>query len=67
MGGTASGGAAQQWSVLLDEGNAPADLAAARLAGAEVGFDDALAWSARLCRSKGDAFRVSGTLGAGGC
>ncbi|MEU1283453.1 SMI1/KNR4 family protein [Kitasatospora sp. NPDC005856] len=54
---------AQQWSVLLDEGDTPPHLAAARLAGDDVGFEDALAWSARLGRSSGDAFRVSGTPG----
>ncbi|MFD9687762.1 SMI1/KNR4 family protein [Kitasatospora sp. NPDC059088] len=57
---------AQQWSVLLDEGNAPPDLAAARLAGADVSFDEALAWSARLGRSSGDAFRFSNTCGPSG-
>ncbi|MGF1427504.1 SMI1/KNR4 family protein [Kitasatospora sp. LaBMicrA B282] len=57
---------AQQWSVLLDEGNAPPNLAAARLAGADVSFDDALAWSARLGRGSGDAFRLSSTFGPSG-
>ncbi|MFE2728178.1 SMI1/KNR4 family protein [Kitasatospora sp. NPDC059327] len=57
---------AQQWSVLLHEGNTPPNLAAARLAGADVSFDDALAWSARLGRSTGDAFRMSDTHGLNG-
>ncbi|MFD5466088.1 hypothetical protein ACFWIQ_25130 [Kitasatospora sp. NPDC127059] len=57
---------AQQWSVLLDEGNAPPNLAAARLVSDDVGFDDAPAWSARLGGISGDAFRVSGTFGSSG-
>jgi hypothetical protein len=48
--------------VLLDAGNVPPHLAAAHLAGPDAGFDDALAWSARLGRSSADAFCMSGTL-----
>ncbi|MEU6972727.1 hypothetical protein AB0A71_34430 [Kitasatospora aureofaciens] len=54
---------AQQWSVLLDKGNTPPNLAAVRLAGFDLSFDDALSWSARLGRSSGDTFRISSVPG----
>ncbi|MGW3178823.1 SMI1/KNR4 family protein [Kitasatospora sp. NPDC001119] len=57
---------AGQWAVLLDQGALPATLAAARLAGAEVPDDVALAWAERLGRFVGEPFTVAGTLAPDG-
>ncbi|MEV3860330.1 SMI1/KNR4 family protein [Streptomyces sp. NPDC050095] len=49
---------AAQWAELLDEGKAPAGLAAAKLAGADVTFEEALRWAARLGQDTGGALVV---------
>nr|WP_202539444.1 SMI1/KNR4 family protein [Streptomyces sp. SID8379] len=46
---------AEQWAALLDEGKAPAGLAAAQLVGADVTFEEALRWAARLGHDTGAA------------
>ncbi|WP_329124658.1 SMI1/KNR4 family protein [Streptomyces sp. NBC_01465] len=54
-----------QWAALLDgAAGAPPTLAAARLSGADVSLDDALAWAARLGIDTGGALRMTGTLGS---
>ncbi|MEV0173661.1 SMI1/KNR4 family protein [Streptomyces sp. NPDC050803] len=55
-----------QWAALLDGHKAPPALAAAALAGKDAGFDDALAWAARLGLDTGDALRVTGTFKSAG-
>ncbi|MFG3044537.1 hypothetical protein ACGFZR_06360 [Streptomyces sp. NPDC048241] len=52
----------QQWATLLNSGKVPPALAAARLAGAGVTFDDALALASRLRLDTDDALRVAGSL-----
>ncbi|MGV9341400.1 SMI1/KNR4 family protein [Streptomyces sp. NPDC003688] len=52
----------QQWAALLDSGNVPPALAAVRLTGAGVTFDDALALASRLCLDTDDALRIVGSL-----
>ncbi|MFF8995570.1 SMI1/KNR4 family protein [Streptomyces sp. NPDC014983] len=52
----------QQWATLLDHGKVPPALAAARLTGDGVTFDDALALASRLCLETNDALRVVGSL-----
>ncbi|MFJ8083250.1 SMI1/KNR4 family protein [Streptomyces sp. NPDC096205] len=57
----------RQWTAVLDEGKAPATLAAAHLTDTEATFDDALAWAARLGMDTEDALRMTGTVaGVGG-
>ncbi|MFF5899715.1 SMI1/KNR4 family protein [Streptomyces argenteolus] len=52
----------QQWAALLDHGKVPPVLAAARLAGADVTYEDALALAARLGLATDGALRVAGRL-----
>ncbi|WP_425245649.1 SMI1/KNR4 family protein [Streptomyces sp. NEAU-NA10] len=52
----------QQWTTLLDQGRVPPALAAVRLAGDDVTFDDGLALAARLGLATDDALRVTGGL-----
>ncbi|MFF3302152.1 SMI1/KNR4 family protein [Streptomyces sp. NPDC002908] len=52
----------QQWAVLLDHGKVPPALAAARLAGADVTYEDALALAARLGLPTDGALRAAGRL-----
>ncbi|MGV9246091.1 SMI1/KNR4 family protein [Streptomyces sp. NPDC003710] len=54
--------ARQQWATLLDHGKVPPGLAAVRLAGGDVTFDDALALASRVGLDTGDALRVTGSL-----
>ncbi|MGY1455584.1 hypothetical protein ACW69E_20365 [Streptomyces sp. SS8] len=51
----------QQWTPLLDHGKAPPALAAARLAGDEVTFDDCLVLASRLGLHAGGALRAAGS------
>ncbi|MER7703835.1 SMI1/KNR4 family protein [Kitasatospora sp. NPDC097605] len=55
-----------QWAVLLDQGELPSTLAAARLAEAEVSRDEALSWAERLGLAAGEPFCVTGTLALDG-
>jgi hypothetical protein len=53
---------AQQWTTLVDEGEVPSPLAAARLASEAATLDEALTWSARLGMDAQDSLRIAGTL-----
>ncbi|MGW0199739.1 SMI1/KNR4 family protein [Nonomuraea sp. NPDC003201] len=50
----------RQWNVLLDQGKAPATLAAARLADDLAPLDDALTWASRLGVDTGGHVHVTG-------
>ncbi|WP_225078472.1 DUF5682 family protein [Streptomyces sp. CoT10] len=52
----------RQWTTLLDHGKVPPALAAVRLAGDDVTFDDALALASRVGLDTGDALRIAGGL-----
>ncbi|MDT0467803.1 SMI1/KNR4 family protein [Streptomyces gibsoniae] len=52
----------QQWAALLDHGKVPPALAAVRLAGEDVTFDDALVLASRIGLATEDALRVVGSL-----
>ncbi|MFE7233612.1 SMI1/KNR4 family protein [Streptomyces sp. NPDC057596] len=52
----------RQWTTLLDHGKVPPALAAVRIAGDDVTFDDALALASRVGLDTGDALRVAGSL-----
>lgn len=56
----------RQWTTLLDEGEVPPTLTAARLADADATLDDALAWAARLGLDTANALRITGTLKTAG-
>ncbi|GAA2154241.1 hypothetical protein GCM10009760_52970 [Kitasatospora kazusensis] len=51
-----------QWAVLLDQGELPSTLAAARLAEADASRGEALSWAERLGLTAGEPFSVTGTL-----
>ncbi|MEU6370802.1 SMI1/KNR4 family protein [Streptomyces sp. NPDC046931] len=52
----------RQWATLLDQGRVPPTLAAVRLAGKDVTFEDALVLASRVGLDTGDALRVDGSL-----
>nr|AXL05956.1 protein involved in beta-1,3-glucan synthesis [uncultured bacterium] len=52
----------RQWAALLRDGELPPALAAARLAGDDVTFEDALTLASRLGLDTGAALRVAGAL-----
>jgi hypothetical protein len=52
----------RQWAVLLRDDTLPPGLAAARLAGPDVTFEDALTLASRLGLDTGSALRAAGTL-----
>jgi cell wall assembly regulator SMI1 len=54
----------RQWSTVLDEGNVPPALAAARLSDADATLDEALAWAARLGLDAENPYRATGSLKA---
>ncbi|MCX5444003.1 SMI1/KNR4 family protein [Streptomyces nigrescens] len=51
-----------QWTTLLDKGEVPPSLTAARLADEDATLDDALAWAARLGLPTENAFRATGSF-----
>ncbi|MER7755256.1 SMI1/KNR4 family protein [Kitasatospora sp. NPDC097643] len=55
-----------QWAALLDQGELPPTLAAARLAEADASRCEALSWAERLGLAAGEPFSVTGTLGLDG-
>jgi len=55
----------RQWAALLDQGELPATLAAARLAEREASHDDARIWAQRLGLDSGEPFQIAGTLTPG--
>ncbi|WP_414504108.1 hypothetical protein [Streptomyces sp. NEAU-L66] len=52
----------RQWTTLLDMGEVPPSLTAARLADEDATLDDALAWAARLGLPTENALRATGSF-----